>query len=270
MDSVMEHVAPLLRLADDYGGLYIALAIVVITSVVVLVVIKSSKSGRDTVLLLGLCDSGKTLLFSLLSAKRWVKTQTSIQENVGRYASTREKSGKSFKVVDLPGHERLRAKYLYKHKDGARGIIFMVDSVNFSREVRGAAEFLYDVFANKTMLKNKVSILIACNKQDVPTAKSCTVIKSQLEKELNALRKTRSAALLGLDDYASSKNQDIGKSGQDFEFSHMHPIKVAFCECSLHSTTDIASNVLSDTTTPPAAAEQKPKLTEIEDWLQAL
>lgn len=255
----MEHITPLLEIAEKYGGIYLAMALVVITTAIIFIVIKSTKSGRDTVLLLGLCDSGKTRLFSLLSAKREVKTQTSIQENVGRYASTREKSGKSFKVVDLPGHERLRAKYLYKHKDGARGIIFMVDSVNFVREVRDAAEFLYDVFANKTMMRNRVSILIACNKQDVPTAKSCTVIKSQLEKELNALRKTRSAALLDMVDYASSKNQDIGKSGQDFEFSHVHPIKVAFCECSLHSTTG--------TTT---AGDHKPKLTEIEDWLQAL
>jgi len=260
MQAMMEHITPILEMLDKYGGAYLAVALVIITTAIIFIVIKSTKSGRDTVLLLGLCDSGKTLLFSLLSAKREVKTQTSIQENVGRYASSREKSGKSFKVVDLPGHERLRAKYLYKHKDGARGIIFMVDSVNFVREVRDAAEFLYDVFANKTMMKNKVSILIACNKQDVPTAKSCTVIKSQLEKELNALRKTRSAALLDMDDYASSKNQDIGKSGQDFEFSHVHPIKVSFCECSLHSTTG--------TTTSPA--DLKPKLAEIEDWLQAL
>lgn len=49
----------------------------------------------------------------------------------------------------------------------------------------------------------------------------------------NNLRKTRSAALLGIDDYSSSKNAFIGKQGKDFEFSHVYPIKVDFCECSL-------------------------------------
>nr|XP_047132780.1 signal recognition particle receptor subunit beta isoform X1 [Hydra vulgaris]XP_047132781.1 signal recognition particle receptor subunit beta isoform X1 [Hydra vulgaris] len=189
------------------------------------------RKAGDTVLLLGLCDSGKTLMFSWLVANKSISTQTSIIENKGTYIAN--KSGKTWQVVDLPGHERVRAKFLYKHKDGARGIIFVIDSVNFPRELRDVAEFLYDVLANRTMQKNKVSILIACNKQDMPTAKSSQVIKLQLEKELTTLRQTRSAALLGIDDYSSSKNAFIGKQGKDFEFAHVNPIKVQFCECNL-------------------------------------
>ena len=49
------------------------------------------------------------------------------------------------------------------------------------------------------------------------------------------LRQTRSAALLGIDDYSSSKNAFIGKQGKDFEFAHVNPIKIQFCECNLKS-----------------------------------
>merc|ERR1712150_88572 len=234
-----------LDLVQNENGLYIALAVVLLTSVLMWLLLRSSGTSRDTILLLGLCDSGKTLLFSLLSSRKSVKTLTSIQENTGQYVPNADdsKPGKSFKVVDLPGHERLRAKFLYKHKDGARGIIFVIDSVNFAREARDCAEVMYDMFASKTMKSNKVSILVACNKQDVPMAKASGVVKSQLEKELNALRKTRSAALLDVEDKDSTKDKDIGKAGVDFEFSHVLPIKVSFCECNLH----------------PVAGEEKPR-----------
>ena len=59
------------------------------------------------------------------------------------------------------------------------------------------------------------------------------MIRTQLEKELTNLRVTRSAALLGVDDHESSKNAFIGKPGKDFEFKHVRPITVEFCECSL-------------------------------------
>jgi len=215
-----------------------------------LFIARSSSSG-DTVLFLGLCDSGKTCLFSLLINGKVSETQTSILENKGRLSS--KKGGKSWAIIDLPGHERLRTKYLYENKDSARGVVFMVDSVKFPREIRDVAEFMYDILANRTMMKNKISILVACNKQDLTTAKSCAVVKTQLEKELNNLRQTRSAALLGIDDYTSSKNAFIGKQGKDFEFAHMHPMKVEFCECSLKNEND-----------------DKNDLTEIEQWLKKL
>ena len=67
------------------------------------------------------------------------------------------------------------------------------------------------------------------------------------------LRQTRSAALLGIDDNSSSKNAFIGKQGKDFEFSHVHPIKVDFCECSFKGDDDA-----------------QPQLDEIETWLSSL
>jgi len=219
-------------LSTTYGveQTYLALLIVLLTSIFIWILARSRRSG-DTILLLGLTDAGKTLLYSLLVARKFMSTQTSTIENKGRVVSASKKT--SWNLVDLPGHERVRNKYLYKHKDAARGVLFLIDSVKFPKEIRDVAELMYDVLANRTMQRNKASILVACNKQDQATAKSCNVIKSQLEKEITNLRVTRSAALKGVGDSTSSKNAFIGKQGKDFEFTHVWPIRVQFCECSL-------------------------------------
>jgi len=230
---------------------YLALAIILLTTLI-LIIIRSRRSG-DTVLLVGLTDAGKTLLYSWLVAKKFMTTQTSIKENKGMYQSE-GRSKKSWNLVDLPGHERVRSKYMYKHKDSARGIVFLIDSVKFPKEIRDVAELMYDLLANRTMQKNKAAILVACNKQDQPTAKSCNVIKTQLEKEMTNLRRTRSAALLGTNDSSSSKNAFIGKQGKDFEFTHVRPIKVEFCECSLKADECNETN----------------QIEELESWLRKL
>merc|ERR1712002_802064 len=109
-----------------------------------------------------------------------MSTQTSIKDNKGKYLGESGRSNKSWNLVDLPGHERVRSKYMYKHKDNARGIVFLIDSVKFPKEIRDVAELMYDILANRTMQRNKCNILVACNKQDQATAKSCNVIRSQL------------------------------------------------------------------------------------------
>jgi len=233
--------------------IYLAVAIVLITMLLAWIFVRSKKSG-DTVLLLGLSDGGKTLLYSLLTAKKFVMTHTSIKENKGRYQGESAKGGKSWNLVDLPGHERVRAKHLYKHKDSARGVVFLIDSVKFPKEIRDVAELMYDLLANRTMKHNKARILVACNKQDQVTAKSCNVIKTQLEKEITNLRKTRSAALRDIEQHSSSKNAFIGKDGKDFEFVHVRPIRVDFCECNLRNGED----------------EDDVHIDDLEAWLQKL
>lgn len=112
-----------------------------------------------------------------------------------------------------------------------RAIVFVVDSVAFQREVKDVAEFLYQVLVDSTVLKNAPALLIACNKQDVTMAKSAKLIQQQLEKELNTLRVTRSAAPTSLDASATGGPAQLGKKGKDFDFSQL-PMKVEFVECS--------------------------------------
>ncbi|XP_008574316.1 PREDICTED: signal recognition particle receptor subunit beta isoform X2 [Galeopterus variegatus] len=165
--------------------------------------VRSRRSSQRAVLLVGLCDSGKTLLFV---------------------------RGNSLTLIDLPGHESLRLQFLERFKTSARAVVFVVDSAAFQREVKDVAEFLYQVLIDSMGLKNTPAFLIACNKQDIAMAKSAKLIQQQLEKELNTLRVTRSAAPSTLES-SSTVPAQLGKKGKEFEFSQL-PLKVEFLECS--------------------------------------
>ncbi|XP_063264779.1 ovotransferrin-like [Prinia subflava] len=190
--------------------------------------VQGRRSSRKAVLLLGLCDAGKTLLFARLLSGRYRHTQTSITDSSAVYRLSQDKST-SVTLIDLPGHESLRLQFLERFKAAARAIVFVVDSVAFQREVKDVAEFLYQVLVDSTVLRNAPALLIACNKQDVTMAKSAKLIQQQLEKELNTLRVTRSAAPTSLE--ATGGPAQLGKKGKDFDFSQL-PMKVEFVECS--------------------------------------
>jgi len=121
--------------------------------------------------------------------------------------------------------------------------LFVVDSANFPREQRDVAEIMFDILGDKYLSKSAKSILVVCNKQDLTMAKSQSVIKSQLEKEINTLRVTRAAALQGQDGGSTSTALYIGKKGKDFEFGHVLPMKVEFVECSAKGEADGEADV---------------------------
>lgn len=90
----------------------------------------------------------------------------------------------------------------------SRGIVFVVDSAIFQKEVRDVAEFLYVLLTDAVIARNAPALIVACNKQgnsfplslpcvpaaiithrcvcpaDVTMAKSAKLIQQQLEKEL--------------------------------------------------------------------------------------
>ncbi|XP_035298052.1 serotransferrin [Cricetulus griseus] len=189
----------------------------------------SRKSSQRAVLFVGLCDSGKTLLFVRLLTGHYRDTQTSITNSSAAYKVNNNR-GNSLTLIDLPGHESLRLQFLDRFKSSARAVVFVVDSATFQREVKDVAEFLYQVLIDSMGLKKTPSFLIACNKQDIAMAKSAKLIQQQLEKELNTLRVTRSAAPSTLDSSSTAPAQ-LGKKGKEFEFSQL-PLKVEFLECS--------------------------------------
>lgn len=78
-------------------------------------------------------------------------------------------------------------------------------------------------------ISKNVPVLILCNKQDQTLAKGSSVIKSLLEKEMNLLKVTKTSQLEATD--ASSSNVYLGKTGKDFEFSHLER-KIDFAESS--------------------------------------
>ncbi|KAF0030389.1 hypothetical protein F2P81_017120 [Scophthalmus maximus] len=209
-------------------GLVVALAVVVITCVF-LKYFLSSKTVRSAVLLVGLCDSGKTLLFSRLLSGKFKRTQTSITDNSAPYKAKNDRAS-TWTLIDLPGHDSLRPQYLEKFKSAARAIVFVVDSAIFQKEVRDVAEFLYNLLTDAAISRNAPAILVVCNKQDITMAKSAKLIQQQLEKELNTLRVTRSAVLSSQDGSVGGSLY-LGKKGKDFDFGQLS-LKVEFLECS--------------------------------------
>ncbi|XP_061829064.1 signal recognition particle receptor subunit beta [Nerophis lumbriciformis] len=209
-------------------GLLVALAVVIITCVFLRYFL-TSKTVHSAVLLVGLCDAGKTLLFSRLLSGKFKQTQTSITDSSAQYKAKNDR-GALWTLIDLPGHDSLRPQYLEKFKSAARAIVFVVDSAIFQKEVRDVAEFLYVLLTDTVICRNTPTLLVACNKQDVTMAKSAKLIQQQLEKEMNTLRVTRSAALSSQDGSAGGSLY-LGKKGKDFQFSQL-PMKVEFLECS--------------------------------------
>lgn len=149
------------------------------------------------------------------------------------------------RIIDIPGHERLREKFLDRYKNIARGIVFIVDSSNIQKDVRNVAEFLYNILSD-TVLQG-TSYLILCNKQDVPLAKTKNVVRTVLEKELSTLCVTKSRQLDSVDPNAK-KTVVLGNNGK-FEFSSF---KVEFAEC-----------YASD-------KDNKASLGELEKWLEKI
>ena len=60
----------------------------------------------------------------------------------------------------------------------------VIDSVNFPQESRSVAELFFDLLSDRLIHKKKVVILVACNKQDLPLARSSEEIRRLLEAEM--------------------------------------------------------------------------------------
>ncbi|XP_020294545.1 signal recognition particle receptor subunit beta isoform X2 [Pseudomyrmex gracilis] len=194
---------------SQFLGILAAVFAIIIT-LVLFALWRKRKSVGHSILLTGLSDSGKTLIYARLFCSKFVHTYTSVKENIGDLPINN--------IIDTPGDERLRGKYFDKYKSSAKGLVYVIDSVTIQKNIKDVAEYLYNLLSDSYIRKN-VPVLILCNKQDQTMAKGCTVIKSLLEKEMNLLRMTKTSQLETTD--ASLANVFLGKQGKEFEFSHL-------------------------------------------------
>ncbi|XP_063974627.1 signal recognition particle receptor subunit beta [Diachasmimorpha longicaudata] len=224
-----KRAAPLLEEnISQLFGIIVAIFAIVLTIVVFIVWRRKKTIGRN-VLITGLCDAGKTLLFTSLIHEIHFPTYTSVKENIVDIPVNRM----LLKIIDIPGNEKLRYRIFDQYKSSARGLAFVIDSVTFQKDIRDVAEFLYTLLCDSIVHKS-FPVLVLCTKQDQALAKSCTVIKNLLEKEMNLVRVTKSSQLEATD--ASSRNTFLGKRGKDFEFDDVSE-RIEFGECSsFHKT----------------------------------
>ncbi|KAI8920587.1 signal recognition particle receptor beta subunit-domain-containing protein [Entophlyctis helioformis] len=206
---------------------------------------------RDSLLLAGLCGSGKTALFFRLTRRQFLATCTSMQENVGQAVLDETDAKRStVRVMDLPGHEKLR----FKHDAAmasAKGILFVVDATACQpgdTPLRAAAEYLYDLLAHRDAMAVDVPVAVLCNKSDDELAAPPKRIQELLEHEIDELRKTRGASIAGQGGVTSSgalANDDdgddsgrafLGFEGEAFRFEHI-PNDVVFVAVSCKDNT---------------------------------
>ena len=62
--------------------------------------------------------------------------------------------------------------------------MLVIDSVKFPQEVRNVAELTFDLLLDGAVRKGRVPLLVACNKQDLASARGCEAIRKQLEREM--------------------------------------------------------------------------------------
>ncbi|KAI7879091.1 P-loop containing nucleoside triphosphate hydrolase protein [Lichtheimia hyalospora FSU 10163] len=203
----------------------IVAVVLVVLALIVSLVLKQ-KSSRNTILLLGIPDAGKTALYTRLRFDKFVATVTSMKENEGSVTLV----DKTFDLVDVPGHERVRLRYT-DFLPVTRGIVFVLDSTTVARQVREVAEYLYDILSDRKVQQQSTRILIACNKADMIIALPREKIIQRLESEINRLRSTRTAAV----EKQASDDQDehdvyLGFEGEDFHFDQLdNDIQIEMC-----------------------------------------
>ena len=108
------------------------------------------------VLICGICDSGKTTLLSQLISGKAVQTYTSMTHNKMTFPVENKDS---VELVDVPGHERVRAQILDTFSGSARALVFMVDSNTVSKQIRDVAECLHSILSQKIISKNRFVVL---------------------------------------------------------------------------------------------------------------
>eukprot|EP01135_Chromosphaera_perkinsii_P011090 Nk52_evm1s2338 gene=Nk52_evmTU1s2338 len=217
---------------------------------------------KDCYLMVGLSGAGKTVLWSQLrrgakcreedeeedaeegdallggdAGERSVRTHTSVKENddtfpIGGSAAAGQEE--VFHISDIPGHERLRARFLDEFSPITKAVIFVIDSVEMNSNPRSCADCLYDVLINSHIQKNAAPILLVCNKQDILTAKGKDEMKEAFEECINEIRNTRASALEGLGsgegNTGGEADEYLGYENKAFKFEDVeNPIDV--CEC---------------------------------------
>ncbi|XP_010531497.1 PREDICTED: signal recognition particle receptor subunit beta-like [Tarenaya hassleriana] len=200
--------------------LYAAIAVLLLTTILLLSIRWLRRTKSNTVLLSGLSGSGKTILFyQLRDGSSHQGTVTSMEPNEGTFVLHGENSEKGkvrpVHLVDVPGHSRLRPK-LEEFLPQAAAVVFVVDALEFLPNCRAVSEYLYDILTNANVVKKKIPVLLCCNKADKLTAHTKEFICKQMEKEIDKLRASRSA--ISAADIANDFT--LGIAGETFSFAH--------------------------------------------------
>jgi signal recognition particle receptor subunit beta len=142
-------------------------------------------------------------------------------------AGVADVNGKQARLLDIPGHHSFRHKLESSLKDAAC-IVFVLDAVEITPHKVEAAEMLYELLTNAALSKQRTPLLLACNKADLEEeAHSTEFIRKTLERQLDAMRKTKTAGI----GKEASGGVALGAADKPFSFQGLRS-KVVIVECS--------------------------------------
>jgi signal recognition particle receptor subunit beta len=227
------------NVSEDYPAVYYAIVLIITLVAIKLIQSTLVSAGKavgiirgDTLLLLGGSNAGKTSMYYKLATGSVPQTLTSMKELdtvIQLKGKTAESEEKSVKIVDFPGHPRLRGG-LPNFLKRARGIVFVIDSTTVSDNVTPICQYLFEVMTTSSIAAQKLPLLIACNKSDLGSSSSLAKIKSTLETELDQLIDTTGS----LEDTGDEDEGIITlkRSGEKFKFDSDATCKITFTACS--------------------------------------
>ncbi len=99
----------------------------------------SSSSSGPAVLLVGPCDAGKTALLHTLQGYPAQGTVASIKQTEATVLS----GGQRVRVVDIPGHPRVRGAVLGRYAPSVSKLVFVVNSLDFMAQRSDTAEYVF-------------------------------------------------------------------------------------------------------------------------------
>ena len=211
----------------DYS--VVAVVALVILGLLALFFLSGGGGGRKprAVLFLGPCGGGKTLVFQRLvdgaSSGEAIETVSSMMASE---CDVDVGGGAKGRVVDFPGHHRLRGP-LEGELARAAGVVFFLDASVATQQAKPGAEILYQVLTSA----RPPPILFLCNKSDKVGAKAPPRVKLVMANELETLRKT-SAAISSIGDDGKPPRATLGEPGKAFNFDAHAPCDVSFLAIS--------------------------------------
>ncbi|KAG8733409.1 hypothetical protein FRC12_018894, partial [Ceratobasidium sp. 428] len=231
-------------------------------------------SRRSTVLILGPSDAGKTAIHTSLAFGHALPSHTSIQANETLYTTP---TGHALRLVDVPGHPRLREQFT-DHLADAAGIVFVVDAATVSRNGSAVAEHLHLVLRALATLpasQQTPPLLIQAHKSDLvqkqQQQQSVAIqrVTAVLERELEKRRAAQTGGV-GVEGLGEA-NEEADSNGLDctggvFKFSEWEGGEVEFGESWVKVARDdgITNEKISE------KDESENGLDSIREWIGAL
>ncbi|KAH9952117.1 P-loop containing nucleoside triphosphate hydrolase protein [Amylocystis lapponica] len=220
------------------------LVAVLFLSIFVVFIRRKTTARGDALLLVGPPDAGKTAILSTLVYKQTLPTHSSMQTNSA--VVDLPSSGKVLRLIDIPGHPRIRDQFR-DHMPDAKGIAFVVDASTISRNSAAVAEHLHQILHELTSLppsQTPPALLVVAHKSDLlkataqaaPDQLAINRVRTILERELEKRRASQANGVavesLG-EEGGESEMGGLECNGSEFRFANWEGGEVEFVGTSV-------------------------------------